>query len=145
LPVLTLSVLYLFYIVALHIPILFNGIFPVFGVFVYEFLGIFLLDIAILCLVGLLWGLIRLKAWAWWGSLAYFGLLTISTIFTFARSSLSEILAKMRFAPLETDALQNVPLHGIHLAVFFGLPLLITLGLVIYSKRCFSRERRLAP
>lgn len=50
----------------------------------------------------------------------------------------------MRFAPAEADVLQNVSLQGMHLAVFFGLPLLITWGLIAYSKRYFSRERRLA-
>lgn len=65
LPVLALIVLCLFYIVALHVPILFNGIFPVFGVFVYEFEGILLIDIAILGVGALLWGLLRLQTWAW--------------------------------------------------------------------------------
>ncbi len=67
-PILTLSFLYLFYIILLHILILFNGMFPVFGVFRFGLQGIVLLDIVIACLVCILWGTLRLRPWAWWGS-----------------------------------------------------------------------------
>jgi hypothetical protein len=138
LPILVLCALFLFYTIALHIPIFFNGIFPLFGLLLFNLEGFFLIDVSITCLVLLLWGTARQKTWAWWGSVAYFSLLTSSLILTFPRSSLSDILSGMRFAPIEMEALQGVPLEGSHLAVFFGLPLVVTLGLVLFSKRHFT-------
>jgi hypothetical protein len=142
-PVLVLCSLYLFYIVVLHILILFNGIFPLFGVWLVDLQGILLLDILIACLACLIWGTFRLRTWAWWGSLIYFGLLTSSSILTLCRSSLSDILSRMKFAPTETEALQGLPFQGWHLAAFIGIPLLLTLGLIIFSKRYFRTGGRL--
>lgn len=71
-PILVLSTLFAFYIVVLHVLIFFNGVCPLFGVWVNELRGIVLLDISILCSVGLAWGALRLKKWAWWGALLYF-------------------------------------------------------------------------
>ena len=142
-PVLVLCSLYLFYVVVLHIPILFNGIFPLFGVWLVDFQGILLLDILIACLACLIWGTFRLRTWAWWGSVIYFGLLTSSSMLTLCRSSLSDILSRMKFAPTEMEALQGLPFQGGLMAAFIGIPLLLTLGLIILSKRHFRTEGRL--
>jgi len=139
-PVLVLCSLYLFYIVVLHILIFFNGIFPLFGVWLVDIQGILLLDILIACLACLIWGTFRLRTWAWWGSLLYFGLLTSSSILTLCRCSLSDILSKMKFAPTEMEALQGLPFQGWLMAAFIGIPLLLTLGLIILSKRYFTTE-----
>mgnify|MGYP001812664409 CR=1 FL=1 len=137
-PILTLCILYLFYAVAWHVPILFNGLFPLFGNLLFGIPGIVASDISILLLVWLAWGTIRQRTWAWWVALIYFSLLTISLVLTFATTSLSEVLAGMRFPPTEMEAFQNVPLEGIHLAAFFGLPLLLTTIAVALSKRHFG-------
>ena len=47
LPVLVLCSLFLFYAIALHIPIFFNGIFPLFGVLLFDIQGILLIDILV--------------------------------------------------------------------------------------------------
>jgi len=44
----------------------------------------------------------------------------------------------MKFAPREMEALGGMPLHGTHFAVVVGIPLLVTLGLVVYSRRYFT-------
>ena len=138
LPILVLCALYSFYAIVLHVPIFFNGMFPLFGDFVYELPGILMLDVSIMLLVCLIWGTWRRSAWAWWGSLVYFGLLTSSSILTFAKSDYLDILSMMKFAPLEMKALQGLPFQGFYFAVFFGVPLLITLGLIVASKRHFK-------
>jgi hypothetical protein len=140
-PVLVLCALFLFYAVVLHVPIFFNGICPFFGTFLYGLNGIFLLDVAIWSLVLLTWGMARQKRWAWWGSLVYMSLLALSTILSFARTSYLEILAQMRFGPIEMDALDGLPVEGYHLAVFFGVPLLVTVGLIVYAGRYQWRQR----
>jgi len=142
-PVLVLCSLYLFYVIVLHILIFFNGIFPLFGILLVDLQGILLLDILIVCLVCLTWGTFRLRTWAWWGSVIYFGLLTSSSILTLCRSSLSDILSSMKFAPTEMEALQGLPFQGWLMAAFVGIPLLLTLGLIILSKRYFTTEGKL--
>jgi hypothetical protein len=139
LPVLVLCSLFLLYAIALHIPILFNGIFPLLGVWLSGMQGILLIDVLIICLLCLMWGTLRLKIWAWWGSLVYFGLMTFS-ILTLSKSSFSDILSKMRFPPTEIEILQGLPFQGYHFAALIGIPFLITLGLIIYSKRYFRAD-----
>jgi len=138
LPILVLCALFLFYAVALHVPIFFNGIFPLFGVLIFGLQGILLIDVSILCLLGLAWGVLKRNTWAWWGSLIYFVLLILSLVLTLSRYSFSDILAGMIFSPTEMEALQGVPLHGLHIAALIGIPLPITLGWIIFSKRYFS-------
>ncbi len=138
LPVLALSELYIFFIIVLHVPILFNGVVPFFGVFLNDLQGIMLLDLLIMCLALLVWGTLKLKAWAWWGSLIYFGVVTVSSILTLLNSSLLDILLAMNLPPFEMEIFQGVPLRGYHFAVFFGIPLLLTWGAIIGSKRYFA-------
>jgi len=72
LPILVLCALCSFYTIVLHVPIFFNGMFPLFGDFVYELPGILMLDVSIMLLVCLIWGTWRRSTWAWWGGLVYF-------------------------------------------------------------------------
>jgi hypothetical protein len=141
-PVLVLSTLHLFYILVLHVLLLFNGIFPLFGVLVSDLPGIFLLDASILCLALLVWGLLRLRTWAWWGSLIYLSLITFSSILTLIRSRYADILSAMDLPPTEMEFLDGVPLQGFHFAVFIGMPLLITLGVILVSKKHFGSSSR---
>jgi hypothetical protein len=140
-PILTLCILYLFYAVVWHVPILFSGLFPLFGTLLFEIPGIVASDLSILLLVWLTWGTIRERIWAWWVALIYFSLLAISLVLTFATTSFSEILTGMRFPPAEMEALQNVPVEGVHLAAFLGFPLLLTTIAIARSKRSFSGRR----
>jgi hypothetical protein len=137
-PILVLSSLYLFYTVVLHLLILFNGIFPVFGIFAFGLQGILLLDISIVCLICLTWGTLRRRMWAWWGAVIFLGLFTFSTLLTFFRSSYSTILAGLAFPPREIEFLGGLPVQGYHFAVLAGIPLLITWGAAIFSRRHFG-------
>jgi len=137
-PVLVLAMLSAFYVVVLHALIFFNGILPLFGQWMNELPGIALLDAAILCLVGLTWGILGQRKWAWWGSLLYFATLTASSIFTLATSTWSEILFAMDFPPSEMEILQRPPLQGFHLAILVGPPLLLTVGAIVRAKGCFE-------
>jgi hypothetical protein len=138
LAVAVLCFLYLFYAVVLHVPILFNGIFPFFGILFYGLEGIVLLTVTILTLVCLLWGTVQRRPWAWWAAILFFGALTGSTILTFSSTSFAQILDGMRFAPTEMEMLQNVPLQGYHLAAFLGLPLVLTLVAILRARSYFG-------
>jgi hypothetical protein len=137
-PLLALCSLYLFYAITLHIPIFFNGIFPLFGTFLSGLQGIFLLDASIMVLLLLTWGTLKLRTWAWWGSLIYFGLMTFSWTFTLFKSSYADILATVKFPPRELEFLGGIPLQGSHLAAFVGVPLFLTIGAIMLSKRHFG-------
>ena len=137
-PVLVLAALQSFYVVVLHIPILFNGIFPLFGTWAFELQGILLLDAAIACLALLTWGVLRQRAWAWWGSLIYFGLMTSSAIVTLSTSSYADILSILSFPPTEMAFLDGLPFQGFHFAVLIGIPLLLTLGVIVLARPHFG-------
>jgi hypothetical protein len=88
----------------------------------------------------LAWGVFRQKTWAWWGSLSFVGLLACSSILTLTMTSYAELLALMQFPPTEMAFLDGIPLQGWHLAAFVGLPLLLSLGAILISKRHFDQE-----
>jgi len=138
-PILVLSMLYIFFIIVLHILILFKGMFPIFGVFATGLKGIILLDISIMCLIFLIWGLINLRMWAWWGSVIFFGLFTFSTILTFLRTSYLNMLSLLEFPPREMEFLSIIPIEGYHLACLTGIPLLVTWLIAVLSKGYFKR------
>jgi hypothetical protein len=137
-PVLVLVLLYAVYGIVFHIPILFNGLFPLFGRFLTGLPGIEALALAILLLVLLAWGTFRQRAWAWWGSLVYWGTMTVSVIVTLVSTSYLELLSIARFPARELEFLDGIPLQGYHLALFFGLPLMATLGVIVASRRHFA-------
>jgi MFS family permease len=141
-PILVLSSLYLFYTVVLHLLILFNGMFPVFGAFAFGLQGILLLDISIACLICLVWGTLRRRMWAWWGGVIFFSSFTFSTLLTFFRASYSTILSGLAFPPREIEFLGGLPVQGYHFAVLAGIPLLITWGAAIFSRRHFGTGQR---
>jgi hypothetical protein len=138
LPLLVLCMLYAFWILALHTAVLFRGAFPFFGLLLTDLTGIVMIDAAVWLLVLLTCGTLQRQRWAWWGALAHFAVMTLSSMWTFARLSWVEMLDTMQFAPLEVEALDGIPTHGLHVAVFIGLPLLATLGWVIYCGRFFA-------
>jgi hypothetical protein len=136
-PLLVLSTLYGFYIVVLHILILFNGMFPVFGLFVFGLQGIVLLTLAIACLVCLIWGTLQRKLWAWWALVVLLGLFTVSTVVTFVSYSYAAMLSGLAFPSREMEFLEGVPAQGYHFAVMVGIPLVITWVIAVLSKRHF--------
>ena len=140
-PVLVLGILHLFYVLVLHLPIFFNGAFPLFGIFLSGLRGILLLDISIVCLLFLTWGVMTLRMWGWWGSLAYWVLMVSSTMSTFATVSYLDILAVARFPATEMEILDGLPLKGFHFAVLAAIPLLATLGVVLLARPHFHRAK----
>ncbi|MBN1656947.1 MAG: hypothetical protein JXA93_01025, partial [Anaerolineae bacterium] len=138
LPVLVLATLCVLYALVLHVPLFFNGIVPFFGTWLSDMPGFGVLSILIWSLVGITWGLLRQKAWAWWASLIYFGAMVASSIVTLVPSSLAEIVSPTKLPPAEIEMLADVPLQGVHLVPFVGVPLVLTLVVLLVSKRCFA-------
>lgn len=134
---LMMLILYIFYIYAFHVLLLFKGIFPFFGLWITDFIGIILISISILFLVALIIGTFNKKLWSWWASFFYFALLMASSIITLLLSDFSEIVTLLNFPLTESKALINIPLKGYHLSVIFGIPIIITLGVIIFSRKYF--------
>jgi hypothetical protein len=135
--ILVLCFLFVFYVIALHMSIFFKCIFPLFGNFLFYFPGMLLIEISIIGLICLIWGTLKLRIWAWWGALVYFSLLTISSLMTFSKFSFSDIYLRMNFPEKELEFFQKLPFQDFHLTLLFGIPLLITLGLIVFSRRYF--------
>jgi hypothetical protein len=140
--ILVLSSLYSFFAIMLHILVLLNGMFPLFGEFAFGLQGIALLDLSIGCLILLVLGTLHRRAWAWWGAVVWFSLFTTSTIMTFLANDYASILMGLGFPSTEMEILGNIPAQGYHFAVLVGLPLLMTLIIIVRSKRHFIGRGR---
>ena len=137
-PVLVLAILHAFYLVVFHIPILFRGLFPAFGMWIYDLPGILLYDGVIMGLALLTWSTLKRHPWAWWGSMLLYSLMTVSTVVTLCASSFADILSILSFPPTEMAFLAGVPLQGYHLAIPVGVPLVLTLVTIILSRPSFA-------
>jgi hypothetical protein len=129
--------LLLFIALALHFPLLFGGVFPLFGRVVVGLRGVLMLDLSIAIAVVLTWGFARRYYWSWWSAVAFLLLLTASSVVTFLTTPPLDILAEMPLAPLEMEALSGVPVQGYHLAILVGLIPAATLIAVAASRRSF--------
>lgn len=137
--ILVLTFLFIFYVVILHVPLFFNGIYPLFGKWLSGIQGFIAFDISIIILSLLTWGTFKQNYLAWIGSIIYFCILTSSVLITLLLSSKSDILLLMKFPATEMKLLENVPLHGIHFIPFIVIPLLITLIVILLSRRYFNK------
>lgn len=138
LPVLVLGSLCLFYTLLLHVPMLMNGLFPLFGHFLTGRQGFTALAGAIPGLLGVAWGVFRQRAWAWWAALIGLGVLTVSVVYTLGRTRYAHLLALWNLPATEIRWLQGIPIQGYHLAVFVGLPLALTVAVALVSRRYFG-------
>jgi hypothetical protein len=139
-PVLVLAILLAFYAVVLHFPIFFNGLFPVYGTWQVGLPGIIVLTSCIGLALLLVAGLLARQRWAWWLSLASLIALSASVVVTLSATSYTGLLGLAAFPAAEREFLDGVPLEGYHLAAFFGLPLVGTLGVAAAAYRCCSRH-----
>ncbi|NLF01914.1 MAG: hypothetical protein GX601_13155, partial [Anaerolineales bacterium] len=139
--VLTLAALGVFGLVALHIALLLNGVFPLFGRFVYGMNGVQWLAGASVCLAILVFGVLRRWLWAWWGMLIYTALMACSTVWSLAATRFADLLVGLAFPAREMEMLGGLPFGGYHLAALVGLPLLLTLGLIMATRRHFTAAR----
>jgi hypothetical protein len=129
-----------FAILALHLPMLVYGVFPLFGTLLSGRQGFMAVDILILILAGLTWGFARQERWAWIGVLLVFGLLALSNSITFAQHTLLDVLRAMRLSPTEMAFFQGIPFLEQPLALPTALPLAGVAILTLLCGRHF-RER----
>ena len=143
-PVLVAGLLLGFLTLALHALVLLNGAFPAFGVLLTGQTGMAALASSILLLVALTWGVLEARRWAWWGTVVGLAGLVAAAVVTLLQLPFSELYAAMRFAPTEMEILGGMPeaVQQSHLAVVAVLPLLVTLGLLLCTRRYYSQTVR---
>lgn len=131
LPVRGLCLIFGLYILVLHVLLYLRGLFPLFGRLLSGLPGIIALDVSFLLLALLTWGLARLKRWAWWGSLAGFAALTVSSALTFSRHSLRDVLLTLDFPQVEADAFLHIPFLDFYPAIPAIILPLVTIVLLL--------------
>ncbi len=121
----------------LHFPLLFNGLFPLFGRVVLGLPGTVLVDLSIATTVILVWGISQRYYWSWWCAVVFLSLIVASSAATFLTVPPHDIVAQLPLAPLEVEALSGIPMRGYHLALFVGVIPAATLIAVAISRRSF--------
>ncbi len=137
-PVLALSYIFSFFMLVLHTQIFFNGIFPLFGIWITGLQGIISISISFILLSFILWGMLQTRIWAWWSMLVYFCMMSLSYIITLLRSNWKEILAVLNLPAFEFEMLKGIPLQGYHFAIFVAFPFLLTVRLIIRARVYFK-------
>lgn len=136
--ILTLAVVYLFYIVMFLTFFLLNGFCPAFGTFLSGIFGMAVLGLLIFGYGILFWGLLRQKRWALWGGMLLTVAVALSCFITFSVHSYMEVLSVLAFPARELDFLDGIPLEGYHMAILTGLPFLAGLVALIISRKDFT-------
>ncbi len=137
-PLLALLLLFAIMIIVLHLAYFFQGAFPLFGQIVLGRPSAYILSLCVLVLGILMYGVIRLKTWAWWGSLATISLLLVSSVMSFGRHGFYDIILMMSLPAYEMELLDGlVLLGGYNLVGLVAPPLMLALVLLVYSRRYF--------
>jgi hypothetical protein len=145
-PLLALLLLYLMMILAMHLAIFFQAVFPFFGQILLGRGPVYLLSLCILMLGILIYGTFRRKTWAWWGAVVFLALLAISSTLSFSRHSFSAILLMMDLPAYELAFLNRMSLlKDFYLVGLLATPLWVALGLLVFSKRFFGKDEALLP
>ncbi|MGE5574111.1 MAG: hypothetical protein ACM3ZU_14020 [Bacteroidota bacterium] len=137
-PLLALLLLFAIMIIVMHLTIFFQGLFPAFGQILLGRQSARVVSLCILLLGILIYGPVQLKTWAWWGSLVYVSLLTVSTVWSFSKYGLYDILLMLNPPAYETEFLDKLTLmHDLHPVGVLAPPLFVALALIVCSRRCF--------
>ncbi len=138
-PLLALLLLFAIMIIVLHLAYFFQGAFPLFGQILLGRSSAHILSLCILMLGVLMYGVIRLKTWAWWGSLATISLLLVSSAISFGRHTFHDFILMMNLPAYELELLDGLMLlRGYNLVGLVDPPLMLALVLLVYSRRYFK-------
>ncbi len=143
-PVLVVGGLMIVIFAAFQVPLLSNAVFPLFGRLLVTMPGARWIGASSLVLGVLIWGILRQKFWAWWGSVLFFGFHVLSAAITFLRLSPQTLVDALRFPEFEDDilitVLSNAPMGSLHITLLIVLPPLATLLLLLVFRRDFNRR-----
>lgn len=107
--------------------------------------GIRLIAANIVVLLALLYGIANVQRWAWWGTITYFSLFTLSSYFTFSKYSVYDIYIPMNLPEYERSYLDSLTLfQNMKLSGFIAIPMLMTLTLLVYTKPYFDVHKTIS-
>ncbi len=139
-PLLAVLLLFVIIIIVLHLAIFFQGLFPLFGQVLLGRPSAYIISLCVLIAGILIYGLVRLRLWAWWGALGYTAALAISCLLTFTLHSFTDIIAVLNLPAFEMAFLGRLtPLQDFSLVLLITVPLLVALGLLVFSRRFFGK------
>jgi hypothetical protein len=138
-PLVGLGYVFVLFVLILHTQIFFNGIFPLFGTWLTGLKGIVLIDFAMISLAIVLWGVLRVQPWAWWGGMISFSLLFVSYTLSLVLSSWGEMLEVLNLPAFELQFLDQIPLQGTFFAILVGIPFVLTIVSILRSRSFFLR------
>jgi len=101
--------LLLLYGLALHLPMMLNGLFPWFGTLLTDRSGLYAYGPLTLALIGVLSALCARRRWGWWLAMGGLTFWTASSGLTFLRYSLAEMLDLMALPATELGWFQAMP------------------------------------
>jgi len=126
-------------LLAFHMALFLQGLFPFFGEIIWGRTGVRWLAGNILIQNVILYGLIKQKRWFFWSSLLYYSALSLSAALSFYGRSLAEVLNEMNLPQFENELLAPLTFtKGISLFLWTVPVLLALLGLLSYSRKYFN-------
>lgn len=136
-PLLTLAILDLVFIVVFNLLAVCNGIFPFFGTWLSASTGVIALTICIALTLIQGYGLIFRHSWAWWLRLIFTASLGLSCIVTCLTTTYRQILVAMNFPAAEIQMIGSIPAEGWHFALLLGLPFILTVVMIFRARSAF--------
>lgn len=137
-PLLTLAILDLVFIVVFNLLAVCNGIFPFFGGWLNASTGVIALTICIALTIIQGYGLFFRYYWAWWLRLIFTTGLGLSCVVTCLTTSYHQILIAMNFPAAEIQMIGSIPAEGWHFALLVGLPFLLAFVMILRARSSFS-------
>lgn len=139
-PLLAVLLLFAAMIAALHVAMFLQAAFPLFGRIQFGRPSAYLIALCVVILGVLMYGIVKLKRWAWWGAIVFVALLAVSSAMTFTRYRFLDLIQMMNLPAYEMAFIGRMTvLHDFRLAGLVVVPLLVALALLIYSKRYLAR------
>ena len=123
------------YGLALHLPMLVNGVFPWFGALLTDRSGLYAYGPLTLGLIGILWSLCARRRWAWWLAMVGLGFWTASTVLTFARYTLAEMLDLMALPATELGWFQAMPFLHQPVGLLGCLPPVVLMLMLLFVRK----------
>jgi len=138
-----LLLLYVAMILVFHLAYFFDAAYPWFGRIVTGRSGAYLLAGSVVLVGASIVGTLRLRPWAWWGTLAGLALLSLSTLLSFTRHDLYDFLALMDLPPFEWAFVTRLaPFPGYRPAALLVPPLWAAIAILIAARPHFGQPSK---
>ena len=130
-------------ILAFHVALFLQGLYPFFGEIIWGRSGVRWLAGNILIQLVILFGLIRLKRLALWSAVIYYSLLCLSAALSFYGHSLADVFNEMTLPQFELEFLARLKfMNGISMSFLIIPVVLALLGILIYSRKYFYHTKK---